>query len=201
MAMEVKEAIDKISEIHDRMAKSGTFRGYKSLPVFVIGLCAVAMAAVQSLWLIPSTATVFVLEWAGLAVVLALAVGIGALARYILKGSGLQRSQAFGMGRQFAPGLFAGFAATVAMVFSGGAIVYLPGIWTLIFGMSIFAMLPYLPKQIVWVGVFYLAAGSVLLFLVQFGLSLSPWGMGATFGVGNLLSGAILYYTLERERK
>ena len=45
---------------------------------------------------------------------------------------------------------------------------------------------------------FYLAAGAVLFLCAADGSSLSPWGMGAAFGVGQLLAAVVLYWNLER---
>ena len=53
-------------------------------------------------------------------------------------------------------------------------------------------------KVAFWVGVFYMAAGAVSLAWAQGPNAFSPWAMGVPFGVGQLLTAAMLYWTLER---
>jgi hypothetical protein len=49
-----------------------------------------------------------------------------------------------------------------------------------------------------WIAFFYYAAGSVLLWIAGGSESLRGWLVGATFGTGQLLAAAVLYWTLER---
>ena len=81
-------------------------------------------------------------------------------------------------------------------------ISFLPGIWALLYGLGLLASKPFLPRMIGWVALFYILCGCVLLQrAVELGLgSLSPWEIGIPFGVGQILSGLILYWNLERRR-
>ena len=45
---------------------------------------------------------------------------------------------------------------------------------------------------------FYLVASVMLFGLALNGMSLQPWGMGLTFGLGQLLGAAIIYWDVER---
>ena len=45
--MEVNRALDRISEIHDHLAKSEVFRGYRSIPVALSGVVALLAASAQ----------------------------------------------------------------------------------------------------------------------------------------------------------
>jgi hypothetical protein len=56
-----------------------------------------------------------------------------------------------------------------------------------------------LPKATFWIGVFYMTAGVLCLLWARDSFAFSPWAMGVPFGVGQLLSAAILYWTLERK--
>src|SRR5436305_1347818 len=55
---------------------------------------------------------------------------------------------------------------------------------------------PPLAPATFWVGLFYMAAGTLCLTLRE--AALSPWAMGVPFGAGQLLAAAVLYWTLER---
>jgi hypothetical protein len=74
----------------------------------------------------------------------------------------------------------------------------LPGLWSMLFGLGIFASWRLLPKVTFWVGVYYLLAGVICLTLARGDHAFSPWAMALPFGVGQLLSAGILYWTLER---
>ena len=56
-----------------------------------------------------------------------------------------------------------------------------------------------MPKATFWVGVFYMMAAVLCLLWARDESAFSPWAMGVTFGVGQALSAAILYWTLERK--
>jgi hypothetical protein len=69
----------------------------------------------------------------------------------------------------------------------------------MVFSLGIFASYRFLPRATFFVAVFYMFAGVVCLVLARGPWTLSPWAMGLTFGCGQLLAAAILYWTLERE--
>jgi hypothetical protein len=74
----------------------------------------------------------------------------------------------------------------------------LPGLWSIFFSLGIFASYRLLPKATFWIGVFYMMAGILGLLWARDAFAFSPWAMGLSFGVGQLASAAILYWTLER---
>ena len=77
-------------------------------------------------------------------------------------------------------------------------IALLPGLWQVFFSLGVFASARLLPRPIFAIGGFYLCAGVTVLILSRGAVSLEPWCMGVPFGVGQLVSAAILYWTLER---
>jgi hypothetical protein len=74
----------------------------------------------------------------------------------------------------------------------------LPGLWSILFSLGIFASWRLLPKPTFWVAVHYLIAGIGCLMLAKGEHAFSPWAMALPFGVGQLLAAGILYWTLER---
>ena len=68
----------------------------------------------------------------------------------------------------------------------------------MLFSLGIFASCRLLPKATFWAAVYYLVAGVAALAMGREEAALSPWAMAGTFGVGQLLTAAILYFTLER---
>ena len=78
------------------------------------------------------------------------------------------------------------------------ALWMLPGLWSMFFSLGIFASYRLLPRATFWVGVFYMTAGVLCLLWARNDFAFSPWAMGLPFGVGQFVSAAILYWTLER---
>ena len=74
----------------------------------------------------------------------------------------------------------------------------LPGLWSILFGLGVFASRHFLPRATLGVGIFYEAAGVFCLAAAQGDHALAPWSMAVPFGFGQLLSAAVLYWTLER---
>ena len=74
----------------------------------------------------------------------------------------------------------------------------LPGLWSLVFGLGVFASYRLLPRRVFSVDCYYVLCGCGLLLWGQGDNAFSPWLMGVSFGGGQLLGAAILYWTLER---
>jgi hypothetical protein len=200
--MEINEALHQLSEIHTHLAKSAIYRDYRALPVTLSGVVALTAAGAQPLFIgeqHPETS--FVLYWAIVAVAAALTGGGGILWRYLLEDSPHARRRTRTVLGQFLPSIAAG--VLIAIVFSPmhtGAVVFLPGLWAILFSLGIFSSRLYLPRIIGFAALFYLIAGGILLTMAASRMSLSPWGMGLTFGCGQIFSGLALYWNLERKK-
>jgi purine-cytosine permease-like protein len=104
---------------------------------------------------------------------------------------------------QFLPCLVAGIFITTAILQTDKDLIkLLPGIWAILYAMGNFSSRIFLPKHIGWVALYYLIAGALLLNLamVEEVTEPSPWWMVITFGIGQILTGIILYWNLERKR-
>jgi hypothetical protein len=69
----------------------------------------------------------------------------------------------------------------------------LPGIWQLLMGVGIFAVLSNLPRQMIVAAVFYFGAGTLSLLLSGTQGPVTAALMALPFGLGQLLVAAILY--------
>lgn len=199
--MELDEALAQITEIRAQIARTETFRGYRAVTVGFSGLLALAGAAVQAAR-IPDPAqntTAYLTLWIGIAAVCLLAVGLELGRRCYLAGSSLSRQVTLLAVRQFLPSVVVGGLLTCTMMtFAAESLWMLPGLWAMVFSLGVFASCRLLPRATFWVGVYYLVAGAAALALARGDAALSPWAMAGTFGVGQLLTAAILYFTLER---
>ncbi len=209
MAMQINDAISQISEIHDHLTRSEVYRGYRSVPMGLSGGMAFGGAFLQQS-ILDSTVLAagggvntyylhYVLFWVSIAAFNTVMASSGIVVQY-LRESAHARRQARKVIGQFLPCLAAGTLVTYPLVdLNPQWVPLLPGLWSTLFGLGIFASRPYLPRAIGWVGLFYLSAGGLLLWLAQDASSLSPWAMGWTFGVGQFAAALVLYWKIERK--
>ena len=199
--MDLHEALSQISEIRQQMARSETFRGYRSITVGFSGVLGILAAAIQSRW-VPSPASDlgrYLGLWIGVAAVSLIVAGAELYWRARCDGPGLSRQMTLLAVEQFLPCVLVG-ALVTACIYRGASQVawMLPGLWSLIFGLGIFASYRLLPRQVFWMALFYVLCGCFCLFWGQGDNAFSPWLMGITFGGGQLMSAALLYWILER---
>ncbi|NDD30693.1 MAG: hypothetical protein EB084_20735 [Proteobacteria bacterium] len=203
--MEVQEALSQVAEIRRHLLRTEFYRGYRSPVMAATSLVAVGAAAVQGALLdspqaggwVGADDLGFVRFWLVVAAVNLLLVSTDVMLCYIPRLSREQQRSAYNVVGQFIPSL-CGAALVTWGCARVGATMLLPGLWCTLFSMGVFASRPYLPRGVGWVGLFYLACGMVLLALAPTGQALTPWAMGAPFGIGQLCLGLVLYYNLER---
>ena len=196
---DVGRALEQIAEIHQHLAKGEIYRGWRSLPVASSGLVGIAAAAWQSRTAGAIDPWNFTVYWLAVGAI-ALLVGCSEIGwHYVVRASATERRRSREVIGQFLPALVAGALVTGAHVRVGPALAtLLPGLWSLFFGVGIFAARPYVPRQSGWVGLYYWTAGLLLLWIPTGPGGLSPWTVGGTFGAGQLLAAAVLYWNLER---
>ena len=198
--MHVHDAISRITEIHDHLARSEVYRGYRATPIAATGAASFVGAFCQSSVIDPLSGRAFVLYWTAIAAVAALVTAPGIVRRYVSDGAAGRRRARRTHG-QFVPALLVGALVTFAAVQAvPDAIVLLPGIWSMLFGLGVLSSRPFLPRAIGWVALFYLICGGTLLLSAcsDAWTPLSPWGMGITFGIGQVLGALVLYWKIER---
>ncbi len=199
--MEIHRALDQISQIHEHLARTEVCREVRAIPVCLSGIAGLAAAFLQNRLFPQPTSAQFVLFWSAVAALCLIVGGAGILYNYVKQKSALARRQTRMILGQIAPSIVAGVLVTLAAAGSPSfGAELLPGLWACLFSLGIFAARPYLPRIIGWVALFYLLAGAILLGLAGYHLSLSPWGMGLTFGIGQFASGLVLFWDLERSK-
>ena len=200
--MELREALQQISDIRQQMARSEWFRGYRSLTVGFSGVLGLLAAAFQSQW-VASPATDlgrYLILWVGVALVSATIAGVELFLRAKISGSGLARDMTRLAVEQFLPCLVVGALLTLCVYLSAPQVAWmLPGLWSMLFGLGVFASGRLLPSPVVWAGLYYVVCGCICLRWGQGDNALAPWQMALAFGGGQLLCAAILYWTLERK--
>ncbi len=201
--MEVRQALAQVSEIREHLARTEVFRGYRSLTVGFSGLVGLTAAAAQAFWLPRPTERLgaYLALWIGAAAINVAVVGVEIWSRARKARLALTRRTTIFAVEQFLPSLVAGGLLTIVIVQRASQSVWmLPGLWALLFSLGIFASCRLLPRAVSIAGAWYLVGGVLALAWGQGEAALSPWSMGITFGVGQLLTAVILHYTLERSK-
>ncbi len=200
--MELREALRQISDIRQQMARSEVFRGYRSLTVGFSGVAGLMAAAFQSYW-VASPATDlsrYLVLWVGVALFSVAIAGTELFLRAKSEGTGLARDLTRLAVEQFLPCLVVGALLTLSIYLHAPDVAWmLPGLWSLVFGLGIFASWRLLPSPVVWAGLYYVVCGCMCLRWGQGEYAFSAWQMAIAFGGGQLLCATILFWTLERK--
>ena len=201
MPSDLYNALDQISEIRRSITRGQVFRGYRAHTTALTGVLAIAAAALQPL-IIPEpwhALPRYMDLWCGLAVLSAGAFAIQQVIRCRRLRSPLQTERTIEAAERFIPSLAAGAILTVVFYqFLKSELWMLPGLWAVLFSQGLFASRTLLPRGISIVAGYYLIAGCMNLALARGAHAFSPWSMGLTFGIGQLLAAGVLYWNLER---
>jgi hypothetical protein len=197
---ELRQALDDISAIRSQVARGTQFRGYGPVSIASSGILALLVAAAQVHWAQSPEhdLRLFLVVWISTA---AIAVFLSALetvfrVRRVHSGLALEMIQA--AVEQFLPCVVVGLLLTVVLMRVAPQDSWmLPGLWAVLFSLGVFASCRFLPRQMFAVGAWYLAAGLVSLLIAAAHHALLPWAMGISFGVGQLLVAAVLYFGFE----
>ena len=200
--MELRDALDQISEIRERMARGQVFRGYRAVTTGFTAVLAVLTSAAQAAWVPRPHVDVddYLWLWCAAAVLSLVVVGSEMAIRAVRSGSALHRQMTMLAVDQFVPCLVAGALVTYAIgKFAGDVVWIMPGLWAVLFSLGVFASRRFLPRGVGLVAGYYLLAGLICLAVGRHGrTALWPWTMAIVFGTGQLLAAGVLWWTLER---
>jgi hypothetical protein len=193
---ELNKALGDISSIRRQVARSTEFRGYGPATLAATGGFAFVAAGAQTL-LVPEPGHqigAYLGIWIATAVLSAGLIGVQTFARSRRIHSEMADEMILMAVEQFLPSVGAGGLITIAIVrYAPSAEWMLPGIWQVIFSLGVFASCRFLPRTIALVGAWYLLTGLGCIALAD-GRALSPWTMGISYGVGQLLVAGILLF-------
>lgn len=195
--MDLDRALAQISEIHTHVLRAAVFRECRALPVLVTGALALVFAGIQEAVIRPPAPEAFAFQWIGVAVLAGTIIGLDLLRAAAADEAAARRVRT--VAGQIAPSLAAGALLTGVLLRGPTPLAgLLPGMWSVILGLGLFAARPYLPRAIGWVGLWYLGTGAVLLAAADPAGTPSPWAMAAAFGGGQAGSALVLHRNRER---
>ena len=193
--MHVREAIDRLDQIHDQLTRSEVYRGFRVPSVAAVGVLGLLAVALQPL--VPGVG--FVWYWIAVAGAGGLIGTAAALHAYAYREDEFDRRRTRRVMAQFLPCLLAGGAVTAGLARVPELVSFLPGLWAVLFGMGVIAARPHLPPAVGLVGLGYVAAGAALLLRAVPGAEPSAWAVGGVFGVGHLATALVLWHGVGRD--
>ena len=196
---ELHKALGDITSIRRQVARSTEFRGYGPATLAATGGIAILAAAVQAIWL-PNPANripIYLAIWLSTAILSAGLIAVQTVTRSQRLHSGLADEMIHMAVEQFLPAAGAGVLLTIVLVkYVPSALWMLPGLWQITFSLGVFSSCRFLPRPMTVAGAWYLLTGLTCVSLGD-GRALSPWTMGVSYGVGQLLVAAILFFTAQ----
>lgn len=200
--MDVSRALDRIEEIHAQVAKGEVFRGYRPVPVAIAGAVGLLGGWLQPRLVPEGDAARFLGYWLAVALGNVAVNAAVIVAGYARCGDAFARRHTRRVVGQFVPCLLAGAAVTFGLPAAGPAFVHLlPGLWSLLFGLGVFASRPYLARATGWVALFFVGAGTALLLFPPATYAALGLAHGAVFGLGLLGAAVVLHLDLPREER
>jgi hypothetical protein len=194
---DLNKALGEISSIRRQVARSTEFRGYGPTTLAATGGIAILAAGLQTVWL-PNPASripVYLAIWVSTAIVSAALIAVQTVTRTQRLHSGMADEMVRMAIAQFLPAAGAGALLTIVLIGSVPAALWmLPGLWQITFSLGVFSSCRFLPRPMAVAGAWYLLTGLACIALAD-SRALSPWTMGVSYGVGQLLVAGILFFT------
>lgn len=199
--MDAREALAQVERIREQLARAESFRAFRAASTGVTGVIAF-MAAVLQVRLGIADPHNFLILWVIAAAVSILIVGIDIKLRVMNSDSMLVRDSAVVAARQFVPCVVAGALMTLIIRrCAPDSSHLLPGLWSILFSLGIFASRPGLPRAINLAAGYYLVSGMFILAKTDAVTAFDAWPMALSFGGGQLLTAGILYFCSMNENQ
>jgi len=196
----IDQALEDLAEIRSSLNRAETFRGYRSASILATSVMAWFGCLLQSRWVPSESAELgdFLTFWIRIGLFCAV-LGFGeVLVRYWRSGPMFRHMTRSAVGPMI-PALLSGLALTVVIAGAAPEVGWmLPGLWAMVYGLGVAASARFLPKLVSIVALYFVLCGLVCIALSARGWAYSPWLMGVSFGGGQMLTAAILYWSLER---
>ncbi len=193
---DLHKALTDISSIRRQVAHNTQFRGYGPATLAATGFFAALSAIAQAYWISDPSGHLraYLTLWIGTAILSAALIAVQTVTRAHRIHSALADEMIHMVVEQFLPAVAAGVLLTIVLVRSVPAATWmLPGLWQIIFSLGIFSSSRFLPRLIIFAGAWYLLSGLTCLALAD-NRALTPWTMGISYGVGQLLVAGVLYF-------
>jgi hypothetical protein len=197
---DLRNALADISAIRSQVARDTQFRGFGPASLAASGALALLVAAAQSHFSNHNVNfSAFIHVWVSTALVTVALTAAEMISRARKAHSEFASEMIYAAVEQFLPAIVVSILLTVVLDRVAVRDLWmLPGLWQLLFSLGVFASRRFLPRQMLWVGIWYLVCGLASLMIESGTTTFSPWIMGIPFGIGQLLVAAVLHFCTER---
>lgn len=206
--MNIHQALSDIAEIRAQLERTETYRGFRSTAVGISVVVVLLGAWLEYAYVSEPTVQIdrYLTIWFVVAIASICIAGIEMLVRSRISKNQLVNKMHWSLVSQMAPCLLVGFVLTLLISdhafqqpsHEGGMLWALPGIWSMTYALGLFSCQRQFPAQAKGVAIYMLFAGALILAYNWKTRVPDGWEMIASFGVGQLMLGSILYWNVER---
>jgi hypothetical protein len=192
--MEVSRALADLEEVRTRLAAVQRFRGLSSGAAIASGVAALGAGLIQAASIAHPESAVdgqrYLTIWIA-CLAFSLASNYGAILVWLARNWSVRsRVQIKTVGMTILPSIVAGGLFTIVFI-QRDQLGLLPGMWCLCYALGLIASRAMGPPGLTAIAALFAACGSALLFAPATN-ALAWWVMPATFGVGQLVVGALV---------
>jgi len=188
--MRLHEALDHLAAIRAQVIRSELGEALHAAPTAITGVLALGLASWQVAGEPLLDGERFTRAWLILGIAAASLCGIDFVSRAVRATADERRRMGHAL-CQLAPPIAVGALVSFVML-NLGSTTLLPGLWAMLYGVSLNAARAYLPRGMVWVAAFYAGSGVIMLLLAAADPTPQALGVGLTFGIGQLWCANVL---------
>ena len=195
-SMKLDEALQQLDAITAAAERADRFDGLRWFPTALTSVVGLGAAIIQRDLMARSAdpESVFVGLWLVVSAI-ALAIVLSDMAlRYFRDPTARARRMTIEVLGRLAPSIVVGGALTIIISLTARQVIWmLPGLWSVLLGLGIFAASSLIPKRLQTVGIWYIGCGLAVLMLATGEHALSPWAMAIPFAGGQSFAAWLMY--------
>lgn len=198
--MRLEQALADLQCIHAHLERSERVTCYRSASIGGSGVIALLAGVGQPYWMpaAASEAAAFFDYWSLVAAASVALIGLEIGSRYLWGSTPLLRYETRQSLIEFFPFVAVGALLGWAVVMSAPEqMSVIPAVWAAVFGLGVMGSRHRLPPGAIWIAGFYWLAAVLCIQLGTGANSLTPWTVSLTFGMGQMLTAALLHFFSE----
>ncbi|MGE3147697.1 MAG: hypothetical protein AB7K04_01380 [Pseudorhodoplanes sp.] len=193
---DLDKALTDIKAMRSQIARSTEFRGYGPAAFATTGVIAILAALAQAQFVGQPEKDIlrYLGIWIAAAALSATVIGVDVVTRARRVHSGFADEMIQSALEQLVPSMVAGALLTIVLLcYAPRSVWMLPGLWQIVLSLGVFAC-RMLPAPLMAVGMWYLSSGLLCLAFASGDQALSPWAMGAPFGIGQVFTAILIHF-------
>lgn len=188
--MKIDIALEQLKTIHDQLSKTSIYRGYKPIILCSIGVISLLLTFLQNRFWGYSN---YIYPWLIMGCIIPTLLFLKMLFDYVGTSSSVERSKIKNVFLQFIPGLLTCVLIFYLFHFHTDLTHIIPGLWTIIFGLTLVSLSQLFNRNIRVMGYFYILGGVVITYLSNGEPQLFLTIFSIVFALGHFITASILY--------